>query len=380
MLLTFGGIVYRWIVKPVLFCIPADYVHSFFLVFGRIFGKVGLVRSMFGIILSGKSKSIEQKIEGITFSSPVGLAAGFDYDADLIDILPSIGFGFHTIGTVTYQCYGGNPYPMLGRLPKSQALLVNKGFKSSGIKKVLEKVPDRVNKIPLGISLGQTNRSYDSFEEQVEEVVSVFKEAQKCSTFSYYELNISCPNLVNIKDNDSDCSSSPYPFQTPAGIKKLLDQLVDINLTLPVFVKLPSEIDFDDLESLLDQVSKYKFIKGVISVNLIKDRSNNKLVAKEVSGVGKGNFSGKPTEELSNKQVSFIYNRYKSRFVIVGCGGIFSGADAYLKIKSGASLVQLITGMIYMGPQTIAQINKELNRLLVRDGYKNISEAVGAGV
>jgi len=111
--------------------------------------------------------------------------------------------------------------------------------------------------------------------------------------------------------------------------------------------------------------------------NLVKNRDNVNLDREEVLNAGKGNFSGKPTAELSNNLITEIYKKYEDRFVIVGCGGIFNGKDAYEKIKRGATLVQMITGMVYEGPSMIKKINKDLVKLLKKDGYKNISEAIG---
>jgi dihydroorotate dehydrogenase len=110
----------------------------------------------------------------------------------------------------------------------------------------------------------------------------------------------------------------------------------------------------------------------------VKDRTNPAFDKDEISNAGRGNFSGKPTFELSNNLINAVYKKYKNRFIIIGCGGIFTGADAYEKIKNGAILVQMITGMVYEGPSVIGQINKELAELLKKDGYKNIKEAVGS--
>lgn len=314
---------------------------------------------------------LNTKISGINFENPIGLAAGFDYDADLIEILPSISFGYHTIGTVTYLSYIGNPRPMLGRLPKSKSLLVNKGFKSRGIVAVLEKVGKRKGSIPLGISIGSTNKVYTSISEMINDVISSFNEVLKFNHFDYFELNISCPNLINT-EHLSDT------FDTPLGLDMLLNKLSKLKINKPMFIKMHLEKSVKDTLTLAEVASKHTFISGLIFSNLVKDRSNPSFDKKEIEKAGKGNFSGKPTENLSNNLVTEVYKKYKDRFIIIGCGGIFTGADAYEKIKRGASLVQMITGMIYEGPQIIGEINKELAELLKKDGYKHISEAVGS--
>ena len=138
-----------------------------------------------------------------------------------------------------------------------------------------------------------------------------------------------------------------------------------------------SEKSVEETLSLCEVASNYKWVSGFIFSNLVKDRTNPLFDKEEIENAGKGNFSGKPTEKLSNNLISAVYKKYKNRFIIIGCGGVFTGADAYEKIKRGASLIQMITGMIYEGPSVIGNINKELAELLKKDRYKNISEAVG---
>ena len=365
------GVIYRKIIKPILFYFPADDVHTFFLKMGRFLGKFSFFRWVTKNILFYKNKILNQNILGINFANPIGLAAGFDYDADLIDILPSVGFGFHTIGSVTRLPYKGNPRPMLGRLPKSKSLLVNKGFKSMGMDSILKKIDKKSrNIIPLGISIGSTNQAYKKIEDMADDICSSFKEALDYDYFDYFELNISCPNLINIENLKEK-------FDDPIGFSILLNKLSYLNIDKPLFVKMYSEKSAEDTIALLDIAKDYKWISGVIMSNLVKNRENKYLNKEEAMNAGKGNFSGKPTEELSNNLISEVYKKYKDRFIIIGCGGIFTGTDAYEKIKRGATLVQMITGMIYEGPQQIGVINKELVKLLKKDGYKNIKEAVG---
>lgn len=365
------GILYRNILKPILFLLRADDVHSFFLRMGRFLGGIKIKRYFIEKLLSYQDPSLNNQILGIDFRNPVGLAAGFDYDADLIEILPSVGFGYHTVGTVTYLAYEGNPSPMLGRLPKSKSLLVNKGFKSRGISPVLEKIKNKNKSIPLGISIGSTNQIYNSTNEMINDIVSSFLKVIESNYFDYYELNISCPNLINI-NHLSDT------FDSPLGLDMLLNKLSKLDINKPLFIKMYLEKSVKDTLTLAEVASKHNYVSGLIFSNLVKDRNNPYFDKEEIKKAGKGNFSGKPTETLSNELISEVYKKYKDRFVIIGCGGIFNAEDAYEKIKRGSSLVQMITGMIYEGPQIIGEINKGLVNLLEKDGYKDISEAVGS--
>jgi len=366
------GILYKKILKPILFSFKADDVHTHFLRIGNILGSHKFTKWFSGKIFYYKNPILNQKVLGMNFENPIGLAAGFDYDADLIDILPSVGFGFHTIGTVTYLPYEGNPLPMLSRLPKSKSLLVNKGFKNEGIVSVLKKISKRKSNIPLGISIGSTNKPYRTIDEMMEDICLSFENVLKNGNFDYFELNISCPNLINVQ-------SLKDKFDEPIGLGLLLNKLSFLKINKPLFVKMYLEKSVGETLALCDVSSNYKFVSGFVFSNLVKDRNNPAFDREEIEQAGKGNFSGKPTTELTNTLISEVYKKYKDRFVIIGCGGIFNGQDAYEKIKRGATLVQLITGMIYEGPSQIGKINKELAKLLKNDGYNNISEAVGKG-
>ncbi len=367
------GIIYRFIVKPILFLFPADDVHHLFLRVGKILGKFRPVRALTKALWGYDNKILNQNVSGVYFKNPIGLSAGFDYNADLVNILPSVGFGFHTIGTLTLEAYEGNPAPMLGRLPKSRALLVNKGFKNEGITKVLSNLNPKDGRAVRGVSVGVTNKAYDTYEQMLENLISGFEQADKCPHFDYFELNISCPNLRNVK-------LLTERLAEPGGLREALTRLAQISLSRPVFIKMPLERTEEGLHSLIEVAKDFSFVRGLILSNLAKDRANPHFHPDEISCAGAGNFSGKPLEEKANELLKFAYKNYSDRFVLIGVGGVFSAEDAYKKFRSGATLVQLITGMVYQGPQVIGEINQGLAKLLAKDGFNNISEAIGADV
>lgn len=342
-------------------------MHDFFTVFGEFLGKFKLLRRLTKIFLGFESKSLSQKINGIYFKNPIGLAAGFDYQARLTQILPSIGFGFETIGTITNKPYQGNPKPRLGRLVKSQSLLVNKGFKNQGIDKVIKKLKKSSFYFPVGISIGKTNATKKMTQnEAVEDVVSAFRKAEKTKKiFSYYELNISCPNLYG-----------NVTFYPPKNLRELLQSVTNLKLSKPLFIKMPIEKSDEEALDMLKVIALFP-VQGVIFGNLQKNRKEPGLDQKEIEKYKMGNFSGKPTFERSNELIKLAFQKYGKKLTVIGCGGVFSGKDAYRKIKLGASLVQLITGLVFEGPQLAAQINRELSENLKKDGFKHISEAIG---
>ncbi len=361
---------YRCIVKPILFLFPADSIHTLFLRTGHFLGAYSPLRVLVRALWRYDNPCLEQSVEGLLFKNPIGLSAGFDYNADLVNILPSVGFGFHTIGTITRDPYDGNPRPMLGRLPKSRALLVNKGFKNAGIATVLPLIPAKDGRALRGLSIGVTNKPYDSYSEMMSNLIEGFRLVKGVASFDYYELNISCPNLRNIKTLTEQLAS-------PTGLLEALTRLQALGIDRPLFIKMPLERTHEQMTEFINTVVPFSFVTGLIVSNLAKDRTNPAFDEEEVAHAGTGNFSGKPVEKGANDLIRFIYREYHHRFVIIGVGGVFSAEDAYTKIRSGATLVALITGMVYRGPQLIGEINKGLVHLLARDGYTHISEAIG---
>jgi dihydroorotate dehydrogenase len=360
------AILYKGIVKPVLFLFDSELVHEAMTYFGELLGKSKTARDILKNIHKCDNKSLRQEVCGIKFRTPIGLAAGFDYKARLTQILPSIGFGFGTVGTITYNAYEGNPKPLLGRLPKSKSLMVNKGFKNDGVKAIIKKLRKYKFEIPVGLSVGRTNSATLSEKESVSDIISAFTALMDSKVQnSYYELNISCPNLYG--------NVSFYPTK---NLNDLLTAVDKLHIKKPVFVKMPINESDKDTEGMLKVISKHK-IQGVIFGNLQKDRKHPMLNAHEVKKYKVGYFSGKPAFERSNGLIKLSYRKFGKKLTIIGCGGVFSAEDAYTKIKLGATLVQLITGLIYEGPQLPAQINLGLMDLLKRDGFKNIEEARG---
>ena len=363
------GVVYRAL-RPVLFLTNSETIHEFLVNFGGVLGAIPPVRRLFYSLWVKENPMLTQNILGIEFENPIGLATGFDYKAKLTRILPFMGFGFGTVGTITNNPYEGNPRPMLGRLVKSRALLVNKGFKNDGVDAVVRKFKNTETFYPVGLSIGKTNSKETATQEAaIADIIAAFKKAEATDLpFAYYELNISCPNLFG--------NVSFYP---PGNLQALLLAVADLNLKKPLFIKMPITESDEDVMKMFEVIHSFR-VDGVIFGNLQKDRSHPDLLPEEVALHGKGNFSGKPTEKRSNELIKLAYKTFGKKLVIIGCGGVFSAEDAYTKIKNGASLVQLITGLIFMGPQLAAQINLELPKLLKKDGFKNISEAVGADI
>ena len=351
MLLKIFKFKYRYILRPILFKIDSEKVHEWLIDLGGFIGRKKFLKGFTKLYFGKKYKNLEKEILGIKFDSPFGLAAGFDYDGKIIGTTPALGFGFHTIGTVTNKPYAGNPSPRLGRLIKSKALLVNKGFKSAGVDAVLERLKKENFEIPVGISLGRSNLAEINTQElAINDILDAFKKVQDSGIpFSYYELNISCPNLKGGVD-----------FYSSQNLTQLLESVGKLNVKVPLFVKMPIEKTNEQTLEMLNIMAQFPYIKGVIFGNLQKDRKHKTIIPAEMSKYEKGYASGLPTQKRSTELIKLVKQNFADRFTIIGCGGVFNAKDAQEKIDAGASLIQLITGLVYEGPQIIAQMNRTL--------------------
>ncbi len=355
---------YKFLMKPILFLFNPEVVHVNMSLTGEVLGEFWLTKKFMHYLIHYQHPNLQQQIAGINFSSPVGLAAGFDYHAQLTQILPEIGFGFGSLGTITNLSYEGNPRPMLGRLPKSKSLMVNKGFKNLGAKNTILKLQNLKYSYPVGVSIGRTNSdALATQSKSIKDIVHTFKSFEESKVkHQYYELNISCPNL-----------KGDVSFYPPNNLDELLSAVDRIELTRPVFIKMPIEESDANTLLMLKVIARHK-VAGVIFGNLTKNRQNKSLDPHEVAKFPVGNFSGKPCFDRSNELISLCYKNFGRKLIIIGCGGVFNTNDALEKIRRGATLVQLITGMIYEGPQLISQINMGISDYLVNNNLKKISE------
>ncbi len=356
------SIVYRWLLKPVFFSLDPEFVHDSMVSFGEILGKYKLTRLITKHLFYYSHPSLKQTILKITFENPVGLAAGFDKDARLIDILPNVGFGFEEIGSITAKPYKGNPKHRLVRLKKSRSLLVNYGLKSKGAKVISAKLKSRKFLFPIGTSIAKTNsKETVAVKQGIKDYLEGFNAFKDIG--DYFTINISCPNTFG-----------GQPFHIAENLNRLLKEIDKVKTSKPIFIKFSPDLSKLEVDGILSVVKKH-LVQGFIMGNLTKKRNNKKILDDNVLPVG--GLSGKVVESLSDTLISYLYQQTKGKYIIIGCGGVFTAEDAYKKIKLGASLIQLITGMVYQGPQTIAEINRGLVKLLKKDGYKNISEAIG---
>lgn len=354
--------VYQKVLKPFYFKRDPEDVHDRMIKVGAFLGRFAVTRWIVRLCFGYSNRSLEQSVLGITFRNPIGLAAGFDKEAELVDTIPSVGFGLIEVGSITGSPSAGNPKPRLWRLPKSQGLVVYYGLKNAGVEAISAKLRGRTFAIPLGTSVAMTNCKENlEIANAVADYAKAFRMTAEIG--DYTTVNVSCPN-----------AQGGQPFMDPAKLDLLLGKLDMVKTRKPVFVKLSPDVTRRELDQILDVIGRHR-VDGIITTNLTKKRDNPLIEDEDLPAVG--GVSGKPVQDLADRLLAYIYRREKDRYVLVGCGGVFTAEDAYRKIRLGANLVQLVTGMIFEGPQAISEINRGLARLLREDGYRNVSEAVG---
>jgi dihydroorotate dehydrogenase len=302
------------------------------------------------------------RVWGINFRNPVGLAAGFDKNAEVPNPMLRWGFGFVEVGTVTPRPQAGNPQPRLFRLREDEAVINRMGFNNDGIEIVRRRLAQRRKMGVLGINVGMNKDAGDAAADYVRGIEMLGKFAD------YIVVNVSSPNTPGLRDLQRRDQARALILATMAARNQ-----VQSEKRPPLLLKIAPDLGPGDVEDLA-QVALETRIDGLIVSNTTVARPDT--LAHSARGET-GGLSGKPLFEPSTKLLAELYRLTSARIPLIGVGGIASGADAYAKICAGASLVQLYTALIYRGPELVGRIKKDLVACLVRDGFKSIGEAVG---
>ena len=293
-------------------------------------------------------------------SSPIGVAAGFDKNAEVYNPLFNLGFGFVEVGTITPKPQFGNPKPRVFRLEEDEALINRLGFNNSGSEQISQTIKENNKKGFLGINIGPNKDSKD----RVQDYLICFRKFYNLA--DYITINISSPNTENLRDfhNQDELNSL---------IDKLKNEKKELNSNIPLAIKVSPDLNDDQINEVSKIIMEQEI--GIIIVSNTTDKNRENL--KNINKLEKGGLSGKPIEKISNEAISKFYKILKDKTKIIGVGGVSNGQDAFEKIISGATLVQLYTGMVYRGPRIASKISTELIDLLKNKGFKNVSEAIG---
>lgn len=310
-------------------------------------------------------------VAGLRFENPIGLAAGWDKSGRALRLLDSLGFGFTEIGSVSALASVGNPKPRLFRVPQDQAIIVNYGLPNDGAEAVSRRLASHRSRNPLGVNLVKTNLCPDAPPCSDEEILADYASSVTLThrRASYLMLNLSCPNARGGKDF----------FAENHNIGRLLQALSPLEIACPVFLKIAPNDHPAAIDRLLEHCEPFDFVRG-FCFNLPSGRPSELALSTPASNLYEkpGAVSGRPVAGLIDRCIGSLYRRMNTeRYHIIGGGGVFTAQDAYQKIRSGASLVQLYTALVYEGPGIARRINRGLVELLRRDGFDRVDQAVG---
>lgn len=337
---------YKLIIRPFLFCFHPERAHHVSFGMLRFFFAIPGVKSVTRAFYQHKGDNISTEVAGLKFANPVGLAAGFDKNAEFLHILPAFGFGFIEIGTVTPLPQAGNDKPRLFRLTKDKALINRMGFNNDGADKVVERLKNRPKGLVVGGNIGKNKVTPN--ENAVDDYVICFEKLFEY--VDYFVVNVSSPNTPDLR-----------ALQDKGPLTEILSTLMALNLAKtnpkPIFLKIAPDLNESQLLDIVDIVQETK-IAGVIATNTTISRANLTTDAHVVERIGMGGVSGAPVKAMSTSVIQFLHDKSGGEFPIIGVGGIYSAQDAQEKLNSGASLIQVYTGFVYEGPGLIKRILK----------------------
>ena len=308
----------------------------------------------------GDEKLFTTQLFNKTINNPIGIAAGFDKNAEVYNQLFKLGFGFVEVGTITPLSQYGNPKPRVFRLVEDEALINRLGFNNCGAQDASIRIKKDLQTGLLGINIGPNKDTKNRLEDYLIGLKTFHELAD------YITINISSPNTENLRN-----------FHDQSRLDELLKEIKkekkNLNSKIPIVVKIAPDINYVDVQNI-SEVLLDNDIEAVIISNT-SNATREKL--KDIQKHQKGGLSGKPIEEKSNLLINKFYKNLKNKIKIIGVGGVDSGLGAYNKFLSGADLIQLYTGMVYQGPNIVNSIKNDIKELLLKDGVKNFREIIG---
>jgi dihydroorotate dehydrogenase len=339
---------YKFVIRPILFLFDPEVIHHFTFRLLQWKGRISGFKSFLKLFFVIEDKRLERNILGLHFKNSIGLAAGFDKDARLIDEMAAFGFGFIEIGTLTPKPQTGNDKPRLFRLPKDKAIINRMGFNNEGVLAAVERLKKKKSKVIVGGNIGKNKVTPNA--QAIDDYTFCFDTLYPY--VDYFVVNVSSPNTPGLRE-----------LQEKEPLKKLLSEVKALNQTKekpkPVLLKIAPDLNEAQLNDVIEILQETK-TDGVIATNTTISREGLTTDKDLISSIGNGGLSGKPLTTRSNEVISFLRARLGKNYPIIGVGGIMSPEDALEKLKAGADLIQIYTGFIYEGPGFIKRINKAL--------------------
>lgn len=336
------------ILRPLIFKLQPETIHH--LIIGLL--KIGRFVPFIKPILRGcfaiKDPSLEREVFGLKFPNPIGLAAGFDKNAEVYDMLGSMGFGFVEIGTVTPKSQPGNPKPRCFRLPKDTAIINRMGFNNMGVENAVRNLRNRNHRLIVGGNIGKNTATAN--EDAPADYLRLFRAMY--DYVDYFTVNVSCPNVASLRN-----------LQNKDNLIEILTILKDFRKGQadyrPILLKISPDLTNAQVDLMIEVVRECR-IDGIVATNTTTSREGLETSAKTVKHIGNGGLSGKPLTERSREIVRYISQKTQGKLPIIGVGGVMTVEDAQAMLDAGASLVQIYSGFIYEGPSFPKQICKKI--------------------
>ncbi len=337
------------ILKPLLFLLPPERAHDFTVRLLKFVLSIPLVNAVFRSMYHYENEQLQRNVFGLSFKNPVGLAAGFDKDGKYFKEMASLGFGFIELGTVTPKPQAGNPKPRLFRLPKDKALINRMGFNNDGVATLVAQLQEgKPEGVIIGGNIGKNKTTPN--EEAVNDYVICFEAL--FPYVDYFVVNVSSPNTPNLR-----------ALQEKEPLTQLLSTLQNLNHAKdqpkPLLLKIAPDLAFEQIDDILEIVQTVK-LDGIIATNTTIARAPLTTDAKTIENIGNGGLSGAPLSDRSTEIIRYIYEKTNGKLTIIGVGGIDKPTEASEKLKAGASLVQVYSGMVYAGPALVKNIKRHL--------------------
>ena len=358
--------IYDSLVKPLLFKLDAERAHNATQKFAQTASSSYFLRLLAGALYNYQSPKLNQQIWGLNFRNPIGLAAGFDKNGRIPEIMQALGFGFVEIGSITANPSTGNPKPRAFRLPRDRAMINRMGLNNDGAQTIVKRLKNKKISIPLGINIAKTHDSNIMGYEAIQDYIHSFNEAKKVA--DYITINISCPNTTEGKT-----------FEDPATLDELLSalQIRDDARVIPTLIKFSSDLQKEQLLELLEICENHR-VHGYVACNTSSGREGLTTQKETLEQVGRGGLSGRPIANKSVQIIKWISDATKGQKPIIGVGGIDCFETAHKMLLAGADLLQLYTGLIYEGPGLVKNINRQLVEELDKLDITSIHQFVKA--
>ncbi len=343
---------YKLLVRPFLFLFDPEAIHHLVFKVLSLKGKIPGFKPLLRALFDYKKPRLEKELFGLKFTNPVGLAAGFDKDAKLIDELACFGFGFIEIGTLTPRPQLGNEKPRLFRLPKDQALINRMGFNNEGVEKAVERLKKRNSKVIIGGNIGKNKDTPN--EKAFSDYMLCFEALHP--HVDYFVVNVSSPNTPGLRE-----------LQDKAPLMQLMLHVKGLSRSKekvkPVLLKITPNLTTSQLNDIVEILKETK-TDGVIATNTTISRDALQTSSDEVGTIGAGGLSGKPLTSKSTEVIGYLRKQLGPDYPIIGVGGIMNPQDALDKLNAGADLIQIYTGFIYEGPGVAKRMNKAILKKL----------------